>query len=415
MLTVTQMLRKQGVVGQVRRVLRPGPERAGARRPRDDRQHGARVRRDRGALPGRRRDAALPARYRARRGAGAIWSSATPRSRGCSAPTTTPDPAFTDMLELDLGTVEPSLAGPRRPQDRVALAPCARTSAHRSRSDHATVPTRTANPLAASRTRAAVRRQSSLRAESGIGTRRRSIGCSGQIGDGSVVIAAITSCTNTSNPSVMWRPACWRRRRVERGLTTQPYVKTSLAPGSKVVTEYLRDAGLTPGARGARLQHCGLRMYDVHRGGDAGAAGQRHGAPHRGAALAGGATVFGPTRTATLRMRRQTEMMQGERECVTLVLQDGRDAGLHAGPRDPVRGRTLGARGRARTDRDRVVVGLEAPLDEPGDDEAGYVLRAGEMTLHDGHAAGAPAHAGVRAPARPSAQRGSISVDGRAG
>ena len=86
-----------------------------------------------------------------------------------------------------------------------------------------------------------------------------------QLEHGSVVIAAITSCTNTSNPSVMIAAGLLAKKAVERGLTRQPWVKTSLAPGSKVVTEYLRRPGLTAVPRAARLQPGRLRLHDLHR------------------------------------------------------------------------------------------------------------------------------------------------------
>ena len=140
----------------------------------------------------------------------------------------TPDPIFTDTLELDLDTVEPSLAGPKRPQDRVSLQ--SMQASFRK--------TLTAQVM-----------------EGGFGLsaealpRTATIGFNGtqvSVGHGSVVIAAITSCTNTSNPSVMLGAGLLAKRAVERGLTVPPYVKTSLAPGSKVVTEYLKEAGLQP-------------------------------------------------------------------------------------------------------------------------------------------------------------------------
>jgi aconitate hydratase len=140
----------------------------------------------------------------------------------------TPDPVFTDTLELDLATVEPSLAGPKRPQDRVPLS---QMKASFRRSLVAPVKERgfgLAEPDAA-RT-----------VEFEVGGRKAAIG------HGAVVIAAITSCTNTSNPSVMLGAGLLARKAVRRGLRVPPHVKTSLAPGSKVVTEYLRASGLLP-------------------------------------------------------------------------------------------------------------------------------------------------------------------------
>ena len=128
----------------------------------------------------------------------------------------TPDPVFTSTLTLDLSTVAPSLAGPKRPQDLVRLVDMGKNFA--------------AN-------------LGGLRAAAGA---EKTAPASGDVRDGSVVIAAITSCTNTSNPSVMVGAGLLAKKAVERGLTTKPWVKTSLAPGSRVVTDYLNAAGLTP-------------------------------------------------------------------------------------------------------------------------------------------------------------------------
>jgi aconitate hydratase len=140
----------------------------------------------------------------------------------------TPDPVFTDALELDLNTVEPSMAGPKRPQDRVVLRDMKQTFESALRA-----------PLN--------ERGFALDDESAA---RKSVvadnGHSAEIGHGVVVIASITSCTNTSNPSVMIGAGLLAKKAVERGLNAKPYVKTSLAPGSRVVTDYLDKAGLTP-------------------------------------------------------------------------------------------------------------------------------------------------------------------------
>jgi aconitate hydratase len=127
-----------------------------------------------------------------------------------------PEPRFSDILALDLGEVEPSLAGPRRPQDRVPLH-AARERFHEA--------------LAGFTERSTSGTAVALATE--------------EIDHGAVVIAAITSCTNTSNPSVMVAAGLLARAAVARGLTSRPWVKTSLAPGSRVVTEYLDRAGLT--------------------------------------------------------------------------------------------------------------------------------------------------------------------------
>jgi aconitate hydratase len=132
----------------------------------------------------------------------------------------TPDPEYSEVLELDLGTVEPSLAGPKRPQDRIPL-----------RDAQASARATIAEEVAAGASAAPVH----------VGTN----GVAYDLSNGAVVIAAITSCTNTSNPEVMIGAGLLAKKAHERGLRTQPWVKTSLAPGSTVVTEYLREAGLT--------------------------------------------------------------------------------------------------------------------------------------------------------------------------
>ena len=138
----------------------------------------------------------------------------------------TPDPIFTDTLELDLDTVVPSLAGPKRPQDRVALRDM-KTAFQQA----LTAPTS--------------ERGFALDANALNRTGTYSNGSTETLHHGAVVIAAITSCTNTSNPSVMIGAGLLAKKAVERGLTVKPYVKTSLAPGSRVVTEYLEKSGLS--------------------------------------------------------------------------------------------------------------------------------------------------------------------------
>ena len=142
------------------------------------------------------------------------------KAQGLFRTETTADPIFNDTLELDLTSVEPSLAGPRRPQDRVPLKKAKQAF-------------REALPsMAAKQTK----NVSSVKVSDN--------GNQYSVGDGSVVIAAITSCTNTSNPSVMLAAGLLAKKAVERGLTVQPWVKTSLAPGSRVVSDYLKETGL---------------------------------------------------------------------------------------------------------------------------------------------------------------------------
>ena len=130
-------------------------------------------------------------------------------------------------VELDLGTVTPSLAGPKRPQDRIELG-------KREEQVHRAL-LRSRSPSNGFAQEARGPRASASRPSDGI-----------DIGSGDVLIAAITSCTNTSNPSVLLAAGLLAKKAVEHGLTVKPHVKTSLAPGSRVVTEYLTSAGLLP-------------------------------------------------------------------------------------------------------------------------------------------------------------------------
>ena len=148
------------------------------------------------------------------------------RAQGLFRDSSAPDPEFTDTLELDLASVVPSLAGPKRPQDRVAL------------SDMKTV-------FESALTAPVKERGYELSPEAL--TREATSGTNGgtqKMKHGAVVIAAITSCTNTSNPSVLVAAGLVAKKAIEKGLNVKPYVKTSLAPGSRVVTEYLQQAGL---------------------------------------------------------------------------------------------------------------------------------------------------------------------------
>jgi aconitate hydratase len=140
------------------------------------------------------------------------------KAQGMYRVKTTPDPIFTDILKLELGSVEPSLAGPKRPQDRVALKEVKAGFANSMDKEF--------GKSAESKKRVAVE------------------GKNYDIGHGDVVIAAITSCTNTSNPNVMVGAGLLARKAAAKGLTVKPWVKTSLAPGSQVVGEYLEKSGL---------------------------------------------------------------------------------------------------------------------------------------------------------------------------
>ncbi len=141
----------------------------------------------------------------------------------------TPEPQFSDSLELDLGQVAPCLAGPRRPQDRILLSD-SKTAWDKALPDYLKEKDKKGNFPAPAGTRVEIKPSNG--------------GGSYSIGHGSVVIAAITSCTNTSNPSVMVGAGLLAKRARDRGLKSKPWVKTSLAPGSKVVMDYLAAAGL---------------------------------------------------------------------------------------------------------------------------------------------------------------------------
>ncbi|MFJ9959515.1 aconitate hydratase AcnA [Streptomyces avermitilis] len=152
------------------------------------------------------------------------------------------EPDFSEKLELDLSTVVPSIAGPKRPQDRIVLANAAQQFAQDVRNyvdevDEAGKESFPASDAPALRPNGAPSRPTLVTAPDG---------STYEIDHGAVTVAAITSCTNTSNPYVMVAAALVAKKAVEKGLTRKPWVKTTLAPGSKVVTDYFDKAGLTP-------------------------------------------------------------------------------------------------------------------------------------------------------------------------
>src|SRR3954453_16175072 len=215
-LTVTQMLRQKGVVGRFVEFYGPGLDNL----PLADRATIANMAPEYGATCGffpvdertidylklTGRDEQQIALVRAYAQAQGLWRDAS-----------SPDPLFTDTLQLDMATIEPSLAGPKRPQDRVLLSDiddqfnAELDATYKKAGDHA------------------------VAAE----------GEEFDFGNGDVAIAAITSCTNTSNPSVLVAAGLVARKAREKGLTSKPWVKTSLAPGSQVVTDYLNESGLS--------------------------------------------------------------------------------------------------------------------------------------------------------------------------
>ncbi|MBX3139342.1 MAG: aconitate hydratase AcnA [Trueperaceae bacterium] len=226
-LVVTEMLRKHGVVGKFVEFFGPGmatmtvPDRAtlGNMAP----EYGATV----GFFPVDKET------LRYMRQTGRMPDEVEALERYCRAngmwhDPADPEPEFSEVLELDLGTVVPSVAGPKRPQDRIELKD---------------MQTQFQEDLR----RPVDKRGFALSAEALERTGHLSFrGVEKDLRHGDVVIAAITSCTNTSNPSVMLAAGLVAKKAAERGLRAKPWVKTSLAPGSKVVTEYLRDTGLLP-------------------------------------------------------------------------------------------------------------------------------------------------------------------------
>ena len=218
-LTVTQMLRKKGVVGRFVEFYGPGLKSLALA----DRATLGNMAPEYGATCGLFPIDQETLRYLAFTGRDAHLVKlveAYAKAQGLWHEENTPDPVLTDTLELDLASVEPSLAGPRRPQDRVALSAAAKSFA-------------TELPKLAGKGDGALTERKVAVA-----------GSNYEIKDGHVVIAAITSCTNTSNPSVMLAAGLLARNALKRGLKVKPWVKTSLAPGSQVVSDYYAAAGL---------------------------------------------------------------------------------------------------------------------------------------------------------------------------
>src|SRR5690242_7057171 len=216
-LTVTEMLRKRGVVGKFVEFFGPGLQHLTIA----DRATLGNMAPEYGATCGFSPIDDDTIRYLKDTGRSAelvALVAAYAKAQGMYRVKTTPDPIFTDILKLELGSVEPSLAGPKRPQDRVALKEV--------KSGFATSMDKEFNKSAEAKKRVKVS------------------GKNYDLGHGDVVIAAITSCTNTSNPNVMIGAGLLARKAAAKGLTAKPWVKTSLAPGSQVVGEYLEKSGL---------------------------------------------------------------------------------------------------------------------------------------------------------------------------
>jgi aconitate hydratase len=216
-LTVTQMLRKRGVVGKFVEFYGPGLANLAV----EDMATIANMAPEYGATCGFFPISAETIAYMkatARPAAQVALVEKYAKAQDMFWTPKAPEPVFTDTLELDLATVVPSMAGPKRPQDRVTLANAA-PDFNRVMAEEFKKPDHRASRYAVER-------------------------ANFDLGHGDVVIAAITSCTNTSNPSVMIGAGLLARNAAKRGLNSKPWVKTSLAPGSQVVTEYLKSSGL---------------------------------------------------------------------------------------------------------------------------------------------------------------------------
>jgi aconitate hydratase len=263
-LTVTEMLRKKKVVGKFVEFYGPGLSALSLA----DRATIANMAPEYGATMGFFPVDAETLNYlrlSGRSDAHVALVEAYTKAQGLFRTDATPDPVFTDSLELDLGTVEPSLAGPRRPQDRVPLSKAAAMYKESLAIDlgklagaavpalaSATTQTKPDAVKVAPDVKKAVLRQDD---EGGAQQQHAEEQHAGMVCDyngqsftlkhGAVVIAAITSCTNTSNPGVMLAAGLLARNAVKKGLSVKPWVKTSLAPGSKVVTDYFNAAGVT--------------------------------------------------------------------------------------------------------------------------------------------------------------------------
>jgi aconitate hydratase len=248
-LTVTQALRKLGVVGKFVEFYGPGI----AELPLADRATISNMAPEYGATCGIFPVDAETLRYLRLTGRSEeqiALVEAYFKEQGMFHTSETPDAVYTQTLELDLSAVEPSVAGPKRPQDRVLL----KDAAASFQQQLPALLSPTAKPLG---TRTAAAWQRGLVTDTGVAEKvpvhltttvkeRFGVDPDTYLDHGSVVIAAITSCTNTSNPSVMIAAGILAKKAVEKGLTVPPWVKTSLAPGSRVVTDYYTRAGLLP-------------------------------------------------------------------------------------------------------------------------------------------------------------------------
>ncbi len=280
------------------------------------------------------------------------------------------EPRYSDVVVVDLSTIEPCIAGPRNPEEKRLLREVpryARKFLEERRNAMPSTSVSSSGPAGGGQTLV-----SPLAGSRGTSA----------VGDGSVVLAAITSCTNTSNPTVMIGAGLVAKKAVLRGLSPKPYVKCSLAPGSTVVKDYLEGSGLLTYLDKLGFNIVGFGCTSCIAQGTPVLLADGTSRSIESLPKSGGASLLGPNTEGRLEIVRQSELLKnGVRDCVELVLQDGRS--LICTPDH----RILCSDGRwVRADeldlgKDRVIVGLEGPHDTPAHDESGYTLHAGDFTF----------------------------------
>ncbi len=277
------------------------------------------------------------------------------------------EPRYSEVIEISLDGIEPSIAGPRNPEERHTLVSV--PSFTRSLLEQRRHPPPSPAPASAVASRSQLMLEEDGPIHAGLS-------------DGAVVIAAITSCTNTSNPTVMVGAGLIAKKAVEAGLSLKPWVKPSLAPGSTVVTDYLQNSDLLRYLDKLGFALVGYGCTTCIAEGTPVLLSDGTTRRIESFPVAGGALVFGPGVKGELDVALQTKLISnGVRECVELVLQDGRiltctpDHKILRADGHWVRADQL------KVGRDRVVVGLEGTRDGRGNDESGFLLRVGTLTF----------------------------------
>ena len=326
---------------------------------------------------------------------------------------------YSQVLEMDLGSVNPAVAGPKRPQDRIELPslkekfeelfqkPIAQSGFNKSLDQLSAKHAITLGPDGATVEGGGAQKMENVPVgldAQGLETAKDTAAITEEemisnrptpdridakhaeypvrpatLRSGDVVIAAITSCTNTSNPSVMIAAGLVAKKALEYGLEVGPTVKTSLAPGSRVVSDYLEKTGLQKSLDDLGFYTVGYGCTTCISAGTPVLGADGLSRAIESFADAGGARVLAPAKGKLGLAKQSAAMFNGIRECVTLVLQDGRE--LVCTPDHQILcedGRWVRA-DELQIGRDRAIVGLEAPTDEMGDDEADFVLQIGEL------------------------------------